>query len=230
MRLGGDAVLDVGQHADGADQVLVHGVVVVHVELHHRHDLAEVGHEAAEHAGLVHAPQRRLGALVGAQHLQEDAVGLRIVAQLVVDQPQRAAQQPHRVGMEEGARLLGPGEEADEVDGIALEHVGVGDVEPAVVDAEIAVGADAAPGAPAQRIEQLGDAGRGLDLLDLQRRAQDGGEVADILGDQEVVLHEALHGAQAAALARSPAARPSPSAGRRSAAPPPAPPGNAGCT
>ena len=57
-----------------------------------------------------------------------------------------------------------------------------------------------APGAPAQRIEQLGDARRGLDLLDLQRRAQDGGEVADILGDEEVVLHEALDGAQAAAL------------------------------
>ena len=94
--------------------------------------------------------------------LQEDAVGLGIVAQLVVDQPQRAAQQPHRVGMEEGARLLGPGEEADQVDGIALEHVGVGDVQPAVVDAEIAVGADAAPGAPAQRIEQLREPGDGL--------------------------------------------------------------------
>ena len=92
VRLGRHAVLDVGQHADGADQVLVHRVVVVHVELHHRHDLAEVGHEAAEHAGLVHAPQGRLGVLVGAQHLQKDAVGLRIVAQLVVDEPQRAAQ------------------------------------------------------------------------------------------------------------------------------------------
>ena len=72
---------------------------------------------------------------------EEDAVGLGIVAQLVVDQAQRAAQQPHGIGMEEGAGLLGQGEEADEVDGIALEHLGVGDVEPAVVDAEIAGGA-----------------------------------------------------------------------------------------
>ena len=63
MRLGRLAVLDVGQHADGADQMLVHREVVVHVELHHGHDLAELGHEAAEHAGLVHAPQRRLGVL-----------------------------------------------------------------------------------------------------------------------------------------------------------------------
>ena len=98
------------------------------------------------------------GFFVRAQHLQEDAVGFRIVAQLVVDQPQRAAQQPHRVGMEEGARLLGPGEEADEVDGVALEDVGVGDVEAAVVDAEIAGGADVAARAPAQRIEQRREA------------------------------------------------------------------------
>ena len=119
--------------------------------------------------------------------------------QLVVDQPQRAAQQPHRVGMEEGVRLLGLGKEADQVDGIALEHVRVGDVEAAVVDAEVAGGADLAARAPAERIEQAGEPRPGLVLLDLQRRAYDGGEVADILGDEEVVLHEALDRTQAAA-------------------------------
>jgi hypothetical protein len=51
------AALDLGQHPDRADQVLVDRVVVVHVELHHRHDLAELRHEAAEHAGLVHLAQ-----------------------------------------------------------------------------------------------------------------------------------------------------------------------------
>ena len=40
--LGELAALDVGQHADGADQVLVHRVVVVHVELHHRHDACRI--------------------------------------------------------------------------------------------------------------------------------------------------------------------------------------------
>ena len=44
-----------------AQQMLVHRVVVVHVELHHRDDAAEVRHEAAEHAGLVHPPQHHLG-------------------------------------------------------------------------------------------------------------------------------------------------------------------------
>ena len=63
VRLAGLAALDAGEDADGADQVLVHREVVVHVELHHRHDPAEVRDEAAEHARLVHAPQRRLGVL-----------------------------------------------------------------------------------------------------------------------------------------------------------------------
>jgi hypothetical protein len=36
------AGLDFRQHADGADEVLVHRVVVVHVELHHRDDAAEI--------------------------------------------------------------------------------------------------------------------------------------------------------------------------------------------
>jgi hypothetical protein len=37
------AALDLGEHADAADQVLVHRVVVIHVELHHRDDAAESG-------------------------------------------------------------------------------------------------------------------------------------------------------------------------------------------
>ena len=154
MGIGSLTALDVGQHADGADQMLVDREAMVHVELHHRHDAAEVGNETAEHAGLVHAPQRRLRVLGGGEHLQEDAIGLLVVAQLVVDEPQRAAQQPHGVRVEECVRLLGPGKEADEVDGIALEDVGVGDVEAAVVDAEIGGGADVPARAPAERIEQ----------------------------------------------------------------------------
>ena len=36
-----------------------------------------------------------------------------------------------------------------------------------------------------------------LGLLLLQRRAEDAGQVADVLGDQEIVLHEALDRRQA---------------------------------
>jgi hypothetical protein len=73
-------MLDLAHHADGADQVLVHRVVVVHVELHHRDDLAEIRHEAAEHAGLVHAAQDALGFAVRGQDFEEQAVGLPVVA------------------------------------------------------------------------------------------------------------------------------------------------------
>ena len=71
------AVLDFGQHADAAQQMLVHGVVMIHVELHHRHDVAELRNEAAEHAGLVHAPQHDLGVGLGGEDFPEQQVGLR---------------------------------------------------------------------------------------------------------------------------------------------------------
>ena len=74
------AALDVLQVADAAQQMLVHRVVVIHVELHHRHDLAEGADEMAEHAGLVHPPQHDLG-IVRGQDLHEQPVGFRIFAQ-----------------------------------------------------------------------------------------------------------------------------------------------------
>ena len=45
--------------------MFVHGVVVVHVELHHRDDAAKGADEAAEHAGFVHSPQDDLGVVRG---------------------------------------------------------------------------------------------------------------------------------------------------------------------
>ena len=83
------APFDLLQIADTAQQVFVHRIVVVHVELHHRHDLAEGANEMAEHAGLVHAPQHDLRAVRG-QDFHEQPVGFRILTQLGVDEPQRA--------------------------------------------------------------------------------------------------------------------------------------------
>ena len=75
------AALDVLQVADAAQQMLVDRVVVIHVELHHRHDLAEGADEMTEHAGLVHAPQHDLR-VVRRQDLHEQPVGFGIFAQL----------------------------------------------------------------------------------------------------------------------------------------------------
>ena len=51
------AALDFGQDTDGAQQVLIHRVVVVHVELHVSDDLAEIRDKTAEDSGFIHAPQ-----------------------------------------------------------------------------------------------------------------------------------------------------------------------------
>ena len=128
---------DCAKNADGADQVLVHRIVVVHVELHHRDDLAEVGDEAAEHAGLVHVAKHRVGVFRVAEDFEEEPVRLRIVLHLPVDALQRLGDEPQRVRME--GELAPPRlvEDADQVDRIALENVVAHDVDPPMVGEEV---------------------------------------------------------------------------------------------
>ena len=76
------AALDLRQHADAAQQVLVHRIVVIHVELHHGDDLAEGRHEAAEHAGFVHPPQHGFRVVLRGQDLEEQPVGFLVLAQV----------------------------------------------------------------------------------------------------------------------------------------------------
>jgi hypothetical protein len=61
--------LDIGKRADAAQQMLVHGVVVVHVELHHCDNAAEGGHELAEYPSLVHSPQYGFGIVLRGEDL-----------------------------------------------------------------------------------------------------------------------------------------------------------------
>ena len=79
--LGKAARLDRADPADRAEEVLVDRVVMVHRELHHADDAAEVGNEPAEHAGLVHASERGLGRVARSEDLEKQAVRLRIVPQ-----------------------------------------------------------------------------------------------------------------------------------------------------
>ena len=99
MVVGQLAALDPRQQADRPDRMLVDRIMVVHVELHLRDDPAEVGHEAAEHAGLVHPAQRDIGLVARGQHFEEEGIGARVVADLV-DQPRIARRRAHRVGMD----------------------------------------------------------------------------------------------------------------------------------
>ena len=67
--------------ADRAQEMLVDRVVVIHRELHHADDAAEIGNEPAEHAGLVHAPKRDFRRVARGKDLEEQPVRLVILAQ-----------------------------------------------------------------------------------------------------------------------------------------------------
>ena len=47
------ALFELGKVSDSADRVFIDCVVVIHVELHHADDFAELRHEGTKHAGLV---------------------------------------------------------------------------------------------------------------------------------------------------------------------------------
>ncbi len=115
----GAAGLDLGQHADAAHEMLVHRIVMIHVELHHRHDAAECRHEVAEHAGLVHPPQHGLAVVLRGQDLEEQPVCLLVLAQLLIDQLERARRHVHGVGMQRQIVFLREVEHADEIDRVA---------------------------------------------------------------------------------------------------------------
>ncbi len=115
------AALDGGDIAHGADQMLVHRVVVIHVELHQPHGMAEFRNEAAQHAGFVHQAQRPLRIVARGQHVEEQPVGRRIVAHLVVDQIERARDGAQRIGMDVDVLLVGDLEDAQHVYRIAAE-------------------------------------------------------------------------------------------------------------
>ena len=186
------AALDVREDADAPQQVLVDGVVMIHIELHHRDDLAEGRHETAEHAGLVHAPQHGLGIVLGDDDFQEQLVGFLVLAQFGIDQMQRARDRPHGVGMKRQIVLLRQMKDADQVDRIALEHVGLRQRNAVIVGDEILGAGDLLALDRAEFRHHAAQHWCVLGLAVFQFGADNRGEVADILGDQEVVLHEAL--------------------------------------
>jgi hypothetical protein len=167
-------------------------VVVVHVELHQRDDAAELGDEAAEHARLVHAPQHRFGLAAVAQDRQEDAVGFRVLAQGRPDELQRAADLAQRIWMNGRVQLGSQPEQPDEIDRRVVEDIVVDRVDAAGIEAELRMVPDAAAKASGQAAQQAAQRRRLLHLAGFQHGAEDAREVADILGDEEIVLHEAF--------------------------------------
>ena len=128
---------DLVERADAADKMLVDRVVVIHVELHHRHDAAERMYEGAEHAGFVHAAQHDFGRVRRGQDLQEQPVGFRVLAHVLVDQLERTRGGAHRFRVKFEIVLLRQPEQAEKIDRIAPEHVGARNIDAVVIDDEI---------------------------------------------------------------------------------------------
>ena len=88
-QLGGQfAPLDRSYIAERPQQVLIDRVMMIHVELHHRDDTTELGHEPAEYASFVHVPERYFRITLRGKQRQKNLVGFGIVPEIIVDQPQ----------------------------------------------------------------------------------------------------------------------------------------------
>ena len=55
------AGFDTVQNTHGKDGMLINGVTVVHIELHHRDDTPEIRHEFADKAAFIHQRKTRSG-------------------------------------------------------------------------------------------------------------------------------------------------------------------------
>jgi hypothetical protein len=93
--LGHREAADVAQHHE---DVLVDRVHVIQVVLHLADDAAKIQQVAAEHAGLVHQPQRMRDAFGLLQDLHERAAVLRIAPPRVVHDFARVVQRAQRAG------------------------------------------------------------------------------------------------------------------------------------
>ncbi len=191
MQVVGLALVDFREHVDGTDQMLIHCIVVVHVELHHRDDLAEFRNEAAKYACFVHAAQNERRVALGGEDRHEEAVRLVVFAQVVVDEVERSGDPLQSIGMELEAIDIGNVEEANDADGIVLEHVRAGERDATAILHEFRTAGDLAA-AMGKTADRPGEPRRRFCLLVFESRAQDARQVADVLCHQEVVLHETL--------------------------------------
>ena len=187
MVLGELAALDRRQQPDRPDRMLVDRIMVVHVELHLRDDAAEVGNEAAEHAGLVHPAQHQLGRVDVGQHLHEQArwrAGRR--APWRRSAWHRGSRRASRWGGFRAARARPARTARAGAPDRSAKKSSRRDRQPAAVEGE----AVEALGPAADRRQREAEALLAQLLVELGE--EQAGQVADRLGVEEVELHEAL--------------------------------------
>ena len=183
------ALLDAAQETDGADGVLVNGVMVVHVELHLRVDAAEIGYEPTEYIRLVHPAQNRFGVVLPRQHLKEQRIGARIIAQGSVDQAAIAIGDPHGLGMHLQLVRFGKLEYLDEPNRIGGEPVVRRRGDTTAMN-DVALQAARSRAKTGEKAPSTGL----LRKFIVDMRQEDTGECADPFRLQEVELHETFDG------------------------------------
>ncbi len=117
------ALFDLREDAHRPDRVFVDGVVVIHVELHHRHDAPEFGDEAAQYAGFVHGAKRGFRRVFRGQEFEKELIGLAVRPEGIVDQLQVQADDAQGLRVQKKVVALGLDEEADQVERVFLEDV-----------------------------------------------------------------------------------------------------------
>src|SRR5690606_17442882 len=123
----------------------------------------------------------------------EELVGFLVAPHALVDETQRARKQLERVGMIFEPMAAGEPEQAQHVHRITLKDLLVRNIDPVVVDEEVAgTGELSLP--PRESRNDPVEARHVLCLFLLQSRAENAREITDDLGVQEVVLHEPLDG------------------------------------
>jgi len=184
------AALDLVELADALDDVLVHRVAVIHVELHQGADRLELGDEGRQHAQFVHAAQRAFGVAVFHQQVEKQLLCLRVVAQAVVDEVDVGGHQAHRVGVDQepGAQPLL--EQPQEVQPVGQELAGID-------DGQTAMHLPVAGFQPPLAFEEPLQERLRLHMRGLELGQKDAGEFAHGGGVAEIVLHEMLDRAAA---------------------------------
>ena len=170
------------QQADGADGVLVHSIVVIHVILHLRHHPAKIRDEPAKNPGFIHAPQVDLAFLLAGQHPQEIFIGAFVIADLVGDAVQVQFDQPQRVGVDVKTLVVRDRKNTDDQPWVFLQVVWRNKCQPPCFNGKFLKFFG-----PAEARKE------GCFLLPrFKYRTEDACQVAHLFGDQEIVFHETL--------------------------------------
>ena len=165
------------------DRVLIHRVVVIDVELHHRDDGFEFGHKGAQYTQFVHPPQRAFGVAVFQQQIHEQALGVLVVAHLVVDQIEVRRNRAHRVGMDQHPRAQGLFEQAQDVQ-LVLKELGV------ILDRQTVMDDLIKRLGLATTAKEPKDRRFFFDMHRLQRGQENPRQIAHMCGVVKIVLHE----------------------------------------